>query len=147
MSNHFNTPAEVVQLNMKASEGKAVLPLRKMILLGILSGVFIAFGGAASSTAAHGIADVGLARTVTAVIFPVGLMMTVFLGAELFTGNNLMIMAVLDGRIRVSQMVRNLVVVYLSNLVGSLLVAVLLVCSGNLNYSGGLLELIRLKLP
>ena len=146
MGHHFYTPAEVIELNMKASEGKAALTFRKMVLLGILSGAFIAFGGAASSTAAHVIADTGLARTVTGIIFPVGLMMTVLLGAELFTGNNLMIMAALDGRIRVMQMVRNLVVVYLSNLAGSLIIAALLVYSGNLNYSGGLLGAYTIKI-
>lgn len=145
MENHFNTPAEAVQMNMKASEGKAALPLGKMILLGMMAGAFIAFGGAASSTAAHGIADVGLARTVSGVIFPVGLMMTVLLGAELFTGNNLMVMAAMDGRIRTGQMLRNLIIVYFSNFAGSVLVAALLYLSGNLNYSGGLLGAYTIK--
>jgi formate/nitrite transporter len=145
MGNMFYTPSEVVQLNLKASERKAALPFTKMILLGIFSGVFIALGGAVSSTAVHGISDVGIARTVAACVFPVGLIMTVLLGAELFTGNNLMIMAVLDGRIRLSAMLRNLIVVYFSNLIGSLFVGILLICSGNLNYSGGLLGAYTIK--
>lgn len=145
MENHFNTPAEIVKINMKGAEGKASLPLGRMILLGILSGAFIAIGGAASNTAAHGISDVGLARTVSGMIFPVGLIMTVLLGAELFTGNNLIIMAVMDKRIRWQAMVRNLIVVYLSNFAGSLIFDVLLLFSGNLNYSGGLLGAYTIK--
>ena len=42
MEQHFNTPAEVIDNNMKAGEGKAHLPLGKMILLGIMAGAFIA---------------------------------------------------------------------------------------------------------
>lgn len=73
MEQHFNTPAEVIDNNMKAGEGKAHLPLGKMILLGIMAGAFIALGGATSSTAAHAIDNVGLARFVAGIIFPVGL--------------------------------------------------------------------------
>ena len=48
MDNHFNTPAEVIDLSIKACENKTRLPLGKMILLGIMAGAFIAFGGATS---------------------------------------------------------------------------------------------------
>lgn len=146
MGNNYNTPAEIMELNMKGAEGKASLPLCKMILLGILAGAFIAIGGAASSTASHGISDVGLARTVSGLIFPVGLIMTVLLGAELFTGNCLMVMSALDKRIRWSALLRNLIVVYFSNFAGALIVDVLLLLSGNLNYSGGLLGAYTIKI-
>ena len=146
MGNNYNTPAEVMELNMKGAEGKASLPLCKMILLGILAGAFIAIGGAASSTASHGISDVGLARIVSGLIFPVGLIMTVLLGAELFTGNCLMVMSALDKRIRWSALLRNLIVVYFSNFAGALIVDVLLLLSGNLNYSGGLLGAYTIKI-
>ena len=82
MEQHFNTPAEVIDNNMKAGEGKAHLPLGKMILLGIMAGAFIALGGATSSTAAHAIDNVGLARFVAGIIFPVGLMIIVFVGGD-----------------------------------------------------------------
>ena len=82
MEQHFNTPSEVIDTNMKAGEGKAHLPLGKMILLGIMAGAFIALGGATSSTAAHAIDNVGLARFVAGIIFPVGLMIIVFVGGD-----------------------------------------------------------------
>lgn len=145
MEKYFNSPAEVVEANIKGAEGKASLSAGKMILLGMLAGAFIAMGGAASSTAAHGIADVGLARAVCGMIFPVGLMMVILLGGELFTGNCLMIMAVLDKRVTLGRMLRNLIVVYLSNLAGAFLIAVLLILSGNPNYSGGLLGAYTIK--
>lgn len=146
MGNNYYTPAEIMELNMKGAEGKASLPLCKMILLGILAGAFIAIGGAASSTASHGVSDVGLARTVSGLIFPVGLIMTVLLGAELFTGNCLMVMSAMDKRIRWSALLRNLVVVYFSNFAGALIFDILLLLSGNLNYSGGLLGAYTIKI-
>ena len=145
MNNHFNTPAETIELNMKACENKTVLPLGKMILLGIMAGAFIALGGAASSTAAHAIENVGLARAMAGVIFPVGLMLIVFLGGELFTGNCLIVMDVFAKRTTWKRLLYNLVVVYFSNLIGALIIDTLLVFSGNLNYSGGLLGAYTIK--
>lgn len=145
MDKHFNTPAEVIEGNINAGVGKATLPLGKMILLGIMAGAFIALGGATSSTAVHSITDVGLARTLAGAIFPVGLMMIVFVGGELFTGNCLITMAVLDKKATAAQLVRNLLVVYFSNLVGALLVDVLIFYSGNLDYTNGLLGAYTIK--
>jgi formate/nitrite transporter len=108
-----------------------------MILLGILAGAFIAIGGEASNLAVHGIGDVGLARTLAGVIFPVGLMMIVLVGGELFTGNCMIIMAVMDKKTTWVKYIRNLVVVYFSNLVGALIVDVLVFFSGQWNYSQG----------
>jgi len=145
MSNHFNAPADVIEVNMKAGEGKVRLPLVKMIILGIMAGAFIALGGTTSSTAAHGIADVGLSRLVAGCIFPVGLMIIVFVGGELFTGNCLIFMDVLGRRVTPWACVRDLVVVYLSNLAGALIVDTLVYFSGNLDYSDGLLGAYAIK--
>lgn len=137
MENNFNTPAQVVDSSINGQVAKANLPLGKMILLGILAGAFIAIGGAASNVAVHNIPNVGLARTLAGAIFPVGLMLVVLVGGELFTGNCLMLMALMDKKISVSSMIRNLVVVYFSNLVGALIIDVLLFYSGQFNYTDG----------
>ena len=100
-----------------------------MILLGIMAGAFIALGGATSSTAAHAIDNVGLARFVAGIIFPVGLMIIVFVGGELFTGNCLMVMALLERRITPAQLLRNWLTVYLGNAVGGAAMAALAVYS------------------
>lgn len=71
------------------------------------------------------------------VIFPVGLMLVVFTGSELFTGNCLMIMGALDKKIKVSKMIRNLVIVYFSNLVGALIMDFLIFYSGQFDLSSG----------
>lgn len=137
MENSFYTPSEVIKSNIKSAVAKANLPLAKMILLGLMAGAFIAFGGAASSVAAHGVADVGLARSIAGAIFPVGLMLVVFTGSELFTGNSLMIMAVIDKKITLLKMIRNLVVVYFANFVGALIIDALVFLSGQFDFSGG----------
>jgi formate/nitrite transporter len=133
----FNTPKEIIEANMAGAVTKGNLKLSKMIALGIMAGMFIALGGAISNTAVHGIDNVGLARTLAGVIFPVGLLMIVLVGGELFTGNCLMIMSVIDKRITITQLLRNLVVVYFSNLLGSLIIDFLVFYSGNLDYSNG----------
>lgn len=135
--NSLNTPAEIVEANIKAGKKKAELPLIRMALLGILAGAIIALGGSASSVAAHNMENVGIARLLTAVVFPVGLMMIVLTGGELFTGNCMITMAVLDGQTTTMKKVRNLVIVYFANLVGALVIDLLVFASGQLNYSEG----------
>lgn len=141
----MNNPKEIIEANMNGAVNKANLPLARMIVLGLMAGMFIALGGAISNTAVHDIANVGLARTLAGVIFPVGLLMIILIGGELFTGNCLMIMATMNKRIKVSGLIRNLVIVYFSNLIGSLIIDVLIFYSGNLDYTGGALGAYTIK--
>ena len=141
----ISTPPQIVAANMKAAKGKTELPLVRMVLLGIFAGMFIAGGASASSLAMHAISNVGLARLVAGAIFPVGLMMIVLVGGELFTGDCLMIMGCVHGQFSVSKMVKVLVVVYLSNLVGSLIFAGLVYASGQYNYTNGMLGAFTIK--
>ena len=141
----MNNPKEIIEANMNGAVNKANLPLARMIILGMMAGMFIALGGAISNTAVHDIANVGLARTLAGVIFPVGLLMIILVGGELFTGNCLLIMAAMNKRIKVSGLIRNLVIVYFSNLIGSLIIDVLIFYSGNLDYTGGALGAYTIK--
>lgn len=136
MDNNFNTPKEVVELNMKGAVTKAGLKTGKMIFLGILAGMFIALGGAGSNVAVHAIPNVGLQRTLAGCIFPAGLMMIVLVGGELFTGNCMMTMAAWDKQIKWMKLVRNLVIVFFSNLIGALFVDFVVVYAGQFDYSG-----------
>lgn len=141
----ISTPPQIVAANMNAAKSKTELSLGRMILLGIFAGMFIAGGASASSLAMHAISNVGLARLVAGTIFPVGLMMIVLVGGELFTGDCLMIMGCVHGKFSVSKMVKVLIVVYLSNLVGSLLFAGLVYASGQYNYTNGMLGAFTIK--
>lgn len=137
MEQNFNTPKSVIEETINAGVGKAKLPLGRMLLLGILAGIFIALGGAGSNVAVHDIANVGLQRTLAGVIFPAGLMMIVLVGGELFTGNCMMTMAAWDKKIKWMQMLRNLVIVFFSNLIGALFVVLLVYLSGQFDYTSG----------
>ncbi len=145
MDNAFNSPLQVLDANMKAGEGKVKLPLLKCILLGIMAGAFIAFGGASSNAAVHNIADQGLLKTLAGCIFPVGLMMIVFVGGELFTGDCLMIAGVVDKRFSAVAMIKTLIIVFFSNMVGAVIIAGLVYFSGLLDYTGGALGAFTIK--
>ena len=145
MENNFNTPAQVFEANMKAGEGKVQLPLLKCILLGLMAGAFIAFGGATSSAAVHNISNQGVAKALAGAIFPVGLMMIVLVGGELFTGDCLMFAGVIDKRFSVLQMIKTLIIVWLSNMAGAVLIAALVYYSGLLDYTGGALGAFTIK--
>ena len=141
----ISTPPQIVAANMNSAKGKTELSLLRMILLGIFAGMFIAGGASASSLAMHAISNVGLARLVAGAIFPVGLMMIILVGGELFTGDCLMIMGCVHGKFSAKSMLKVLVVVYLSNLIGSLLFAELVNLSGQFNYTNGMLGAFTIK--
>lgn len=145
MENNFNTPAQVFEANMKAGEGKVQLPLLKCILLGLMAGAFIAFGGATSSAAIHNISNQGVAKALAGTIFPVGLMMIVFVGGELFTGDCLMLAGVVDKRFSALQLIKTLIIVWLSNMAGAILIATLVYYSGLLDYTSGALGAFTIK--
>jgi formate/nitrite transporter len=107
--------------------------------------MFIACGASASSVAMHNISNVGVARLVGGCIFPVGLMMIIFIGGELFTGDCMMIMGCIHKKFSALSMIRVLVVVYLANLVGSCIIAALVYFSGQYNYTAGLLGAYTIK--
>jgi len=73
---------------------------------------------------------VGMAKLIGGAVFSVGLMLVVIAGAELFTGNNLIFLSVLDRQVRVSRLLRNWTIVYFANFVGSLLLVLLMYWSG-----------------
>ena len=141
----MNTPQQIVSANLTAAKGKTQLSLFRLILLGIFAGMFIACGASASSVAMHNIANVGLARLVAGCVFPIGLMMIVFVGGELFTGDCLMIMGCMHKKFSVLSMVKVLTVVWLSNLVGSVIIAALVSASGQFHYSADMLGAFTMK--
>ena len=108
-------------------------------------GTFIAFGGATSSAAIHNISNQGIAKALAGAIFPVGLMMIVFVGGELFTGDCLMIAGTIDKRFSVLQMIKTLVVVWLSNMAGAIIISILVYYSGLLDYTSGALGAFTIK--
>lgn len=133
------TPAEVANNVIGIGKAKAGNKPYKLFLLGILAGMFIALAAVGANTASCTIANASVSKLVGACIFPVGLLMVLVAGSELFTGNNLIIVSVLTGDVKWGAMLKNWVIVYLGNFVGSMLVALLVVYAGQFNLFGGAL--------
>ena len=140
-----NSPSEILEGNIKTEVKRVNMPIFKLVLLGILAGMFIAGGAAASNVAMHNISNVGLARLVAGVIFPVGLMMIVLVGGELFTGDCLLILGIMDKKYNVLQAIKVLVIVFITNLLGSVIIAFIVYESGQFNYTDGLLGAFTIK--
>lgn len=132
MGKRMLTPLEVANVTIVTGVKKARLASSQMLLLGIFAGMFIGFGAHADITVMQtlGKFDIGFAKFLGAVVFPVGLMLVLMAGAELFTGNNLMTLALLDKKIIVKQMLKNWGLVYIGNFIGSVILAWLLKRSG-----------------
>jgi formate/nitrite transporter len=127
-------PAEIAALIETAGVAKAALPLHRVATLALLAGAFIGFGAAFWCVAMAG-ADPGFgpARVLGGTVFALGLILVVVGGAELFTGNALMVMAAVDGRITPGALLRNWGIVYVGNLIGAVGLAVAFGLSGLLD--------------
>ncbi len=136
--NNFLTPPELAQSFVNVGVGKAKLPINKMILLGILAGVYIGFAAHLATTVATGwtiggeAALFGLQKFFIGAVFSVGLMLVIIPGSELFTGNNLLTVALCHGKLGFGGVLRNWIPVYLSNLVGSILLALVIALGSGL---------------
>lgn len=137
------TTGEILEKVSDSGIAKAEGKTLRLLIWALLAGAYIAFGAQASQMVSFNLlADpdsLGMGRLVSAAVFPVGLMMVVLCGAELFTGNCLMIIGVLDRKIRISGMLRNWVLVYLGNFLGALLVVALMKSTGLWETGSGLL--------
>ena len=112
---------------------KATASLVNVLVLGALAGVYIGFGAALATLVAHDAAarlGVGAAQLLTGAAFSVGLILVVIAGAELFTGNNLMISSVLSRQYGPVRLLRRWGAVYAANLAGSLLLVWVMYESG-----------------
>jgi FixJ family two-component response regulator len=113
--------------------GKTTSPWITVFVLGILAGAYIGFGGLLSTTVTFDlpqIMGIGFTKFLAGSAFSVGLMLVVIAGAELFTGNNLMLSSVMAGKITFGTMSARWAVVWFANLLGSVLLALILYLSG-----------------
>ena len=126
--NHMN-PAQILDVVVKTGQAKAGGTWKKLMLLGILAGAYIAFAGIASNTAAFNLLGeaetYGVGKVLSGTIFTGGLIMVVLAGGELFTGNTLILTAVLDKKIKLFRMIRNWIIVYIANFIGASFIAFL----------------------
>ncbi|MBZ0216370.1 MAG: formate/nitrite transporter family protein [Fimbriimonadaceae bacterium] len=131
-------PAQIADLVDAAGVAKVRLPVLRLIVLAVLAGAFIGFGAVAYTIVMTGVdASFGPARFLGGIVFSLGLILVVVGGAELFTGNALMVMATVDGRISLSEMTKNWTFVYIGNFAGALGLAVAIALTGILDGAAG----------
>ena len=120
----MNTPAEIAKNYVGIGKGKVNTPPLKLFILGIMAGIFIGIGSIAYEMA---IATIGgaLGKLVGACMFPAGLALVLIAGSELFTGNCLLVIPLLEGEVKFSGVLKNWVCVYLGNFAGSTILAFL----------------------
>ena len=117
------TPAEFSANYSLAGVGKTKLTLDKMLILSIVAGMLIGFPAMVTNMATYGLESNSVVRMVSGLLFAFGLGMVIMTGAELFTGNTLILISVLDRKVTIPAMLRNWVVVYIGNFIGSAVVA------------------------
>jgi len=129
-------PAKVAERVAIAGVAKATLPLVPLFTLAVLAGAFIAFGAVFYLAVLFQVGP-GIGRLLGSAAFSLGLFLIVVGGAELFTGNNLIVLARCDGLIGTGALLRNWVVVYIGNFVGAAATAWLVAQSGIIGADGG----------
>lgn len=133
-------PPEMARRAELVGARKATVDPRRTLALAALAGAFIGLGAAFSTTVTAGAAGVmpyGVTRLLAGVAFSLGLILVVVGGAELFTGNTLIVMALAAGDLRVSQVLRNWGLVYLGNAAGAVTTALLVFLAGQYRFGGG----------
>ena len=131
------TSKEIARATLEMGERKAQLGVAQTLVLGILAGMYIALGALFYTIVTTAPAlGFGPTRLLGGLVFSLGLILVVIAGAELFTGNSLIIVATLAGRVSLGRLLRNWALVYLGNFIGSLLVAILVWGSGVWRFSG-----------
>lgn len=133
-------PVEMAQRAEQIGMKKAALPTTNLLALALLAGAFVALGAIFSTTVAagaNGVLPYGITRLLIGLSFCLGLILIIVGGAELFTGNTLIVMAWASGKVTTRALLRNWVIVYGGNFVGALGTALLLFVSKQYTFGGG----------
>ena len=141
-------PAEMATRAEYLGVQKAETGILKTFALAILAGGFIALGSVFATTTAAGTGSMpfGAAKLMTGFVFCLGLVLVVVAGAELFTGNNLIVMAWASRKVSTRKLLRNWTIVYGGNFVGSVGMAALVFLSGQYTFGGGAVGETALKI-
>jgi formate transporter len=135
--NAYN-PAEIEEATEKVGVTKANLPFLPCFMLAIVAGAGIGLGALYYSIViSDATLSFGIARVLGGLVFSLGLAIVLVGGAELFTGDNLIVMAWASGKITTTQVLRNWIIVYCGNFVGGAGLAILVLLSHHLDMNGG----------
>lgn len=146
----FIAPAELSKMLIKIGQAKANNKTSKLIILGLLAGIYIGFAAHLATTVATGweiggaAALFGLKKFFVGAVFSVGLMLVIIPGSELFTGNCLLSVGYLNKDISLGGVLRNWTIVWTANLVGSIFLAWMISSASGLN--GGAVGVTAMKI-
>lgn len=121
----YFTPAEITANYSLAGAKKATTPALKLFLLAILAGWMITFPAMVTDIACYTLHNASVIRVVSGLLFAFGLGLVIMTGAELFTGNTLMVISVLDHKTSIFGILRNWGIVYAGNFAGAMMVSFL----------------------
>jgi formate/nitrite transporter len=132
-------PADMAWKSETVGVSKAAMPALDLFVLAVLAGAFIALGAAFATTVGSGAAGMpyGVTRLLVGLAFTLGLILVVVAGAELFTGNNLIVMAWASRRVSTVLLLRNWAVVYAGNFVGAFGTALLVFLAREYTFGKG----------
>lgn len=132
-------PPDIALACEAAGATKAGRDTLALLVLGVLAGAFIAFGAMFMTVVLSGSGDLpfGVARLLAGLVFSLGLILVIVGGAELFTGDSLMILACASRRISVAALARTWALVYVGNIAGALGTAALVFLAGQHGFGGG----------
>jgi formate/nitrite transporter len=153
-------PAAIALRAEESGVKRAALSPVTVLVLAILGGAFISFGaifattvyagnitaiGADGSVAFSAGLPYGITRLVTGLAFALGLILVALAGAELFTGNNLIVMAWASGKVRTRDVFRNWAIVFAGNFIGAFSTAVIMFATTQYTFGGGAVGLAALS--
>lgn len=132
-------PRDMALVCEAAGEAKAGRDTLSLFVLGLLAGAFIAFGALFMTVVLTGAGDLpwGVARLLGGIVFSLGLILVIAGGAELFTGDTLMIVAFAGGRIRLAALLKAWAVIYAGNIVGGIGTALIVFLAGQHGFAAG----------
>lgn len=140
---NYKTPTELVDYLLHVAVEKGNKKLYKLVILGIMAGIFIALGSVGNIIVSSSLikVDPGVAKFLGAAVFPVGLMMVVILGSELFTSNTMIVLGTYNKSITMKHVLYNWSVVYFTNFIGAMIVAYITIKTDNFDENS--IELLR----
>ncbi|MGB9044929.1 MAG: formate/nitrite family transporter [Pseudolabrys sp.] len=118
-----------------------------LLVLGVLAGAFISFGAIFATTVSAGTSALpyGVVRLLTGLVFSVGLILVIIGGAELFTGNNIIVMAWASGKVKTRALLLNWILTFVGNFAGAILTAALMFYTTQYTFGGGAVGLAALS--
>jgi formate transporter len=136
----FLIPSQMADVLQSSVQKKIAMPAKNIFFLAILAGIFIAFGGLYCTIVGTDVLKVvpyGVTRLLMGIVFCLGLILVILGGAELFTGNTMLVILDLKKRSNIHKLLANWSIVYVGNFIGSLFIAFLFVWGGCYLFGAG----------